>query len=175
MRLQAIESDKAWALLKSQWRRGAEAADEDFSSFAQGPLAAVDQLMTQGASRAGLYGLYDDQVPHAFCQVNKLLMGKFEGPMLRARFMTVSPIYDFGAADLGKYGQLLIELFSGIVWLSRNTMSANHVLFHLRSPADARFLAPLQMTVATSPFQRFVIKGAWVECDLKETNAPDPN
>jgi hypothetical protein len=170
MRLQAIETDKAWASLKSQWRRAAEAAEHDFSTFVQGPFAALDPLVAQGAARAGLYGLYDDQVPHAFCQVNKLLMGKFEGPMLRARFMTVAPVYDFGAADLGKYGQLLVELFSGIVWLSRNTMSANHVLFHLRSPADAQFLAPLRMTVATSPFQRFAINGSWVECDLKEPN-----
>jgi hypothetical protein len=94
-------------------------------------------------------------------------MSKFEGPVLRARFMTVSPIYDFGNADLATYAQVLVELFSGIVWLSRNTMSASHVLFHLRSPADAQFLAPLQAAVPDSPFAKFAIKGAWVECDLK--------
>ncbi|UZE50387.1 hypothetical protein [Rhodopseudomonas sp. P2A-2r] len=167
MRLLPIDAEKTWASLKSQWRRAAEGLEEDFSSFSQGPFAALDPLMAQGAHKAGLYGLYDGSVPHAFCQVNKLLMHKFEGPVLRARFMTVSPTYDFGEADLAGYGQLLVELFSGIVWLSRNTMSAHHVLFHLRSPADAHFLAPLQAAVAASPFERFAIKGAWVECDLR--------
>jgi hypothetical protein len=168
MRLMPIsDADKSWPSLKSQWRRAAEGADEDFSTFALGPLAALDQLVMQGSGKAGLYGLYDGQVPHAFCQVNKLLMAKFEGPVLRARFMTVSPIYDFGTADLATYAQVLVELFSGVVWLSRNTMSASHVLFHLRSPADAQFLAPLQATVPDSPFAKFAIKGAWVECDLK--------
>ncbi|MDB5634906.1 MAG: hypothetical protein JWR49_3761 [Tardiphaga sp.] len=167
MRLMPIsDADRSWGSLKGQWRKAAEAIEEDFSTFALGPFAALDQLMQQGG-KAGLYGLYDGTVPHAFCQVNKLLMAKFEGPVLRARFMTVSPVYDFGSKDLPSYGQLLIELFSGIVWLAHNSLSASHVLFHLRSPADAHFLAPLQTAGPNSPFTRFAIKAAWVECDLK--------
>lgn len=168
MRLMPIsEADKNWGSLKAQWRKAAESADEDFSTFALGPLAAIDLQMQQGGGKAGLYGLYEGSVPHAFCQVNKLLIPRFEGPVLRARFMTVAPAYEFGSAGRDKYGQLLIELFSAMVWLSRDTMSASHILFHLRSPADAQFLAPLQAPVPTSPFDRFAIKGAWVECDLK--------
>ena len=167
MRLVPIsDADRSWGSLKGQWRKAAEAIEEDFSTFALGPFAALDLQMQQGG-KAGLFGLYDGTVPHAFCQVNKLLMAKFEGPVLRARFMTVSPLYDFGGKDLAGYGQLLIELFSGIACLSRNTMSASHVLFHLRSPADAQFLAPLQRVGPDSPFVRFAIKGAWVECDLR--------
>ena len=41
------------------------------------------------------------------------------------------------------------------------------VPYLLRSPADAQFLAPLRMAAPNSPFERFAIKGAWVECDLK--------
>ncbi|MET0876029.1 MAG: hypothetical protein ABWY14_02725 [Tardiphaga sp.] len=167
MRLMPIsDADRSWASLKGQWRKAAEAIEEDFSTFALGPFAALDLQMQQGG-KAGLYGLYEGTVPHAFCQVNKLLMAKFDGPVLRARYMTASPLYDFGGRDLAGYGQLLVELFSGIVWLAHNTMSASHVLFHLRSPADAQFLAPLQVAVPNSPFDRFAIKGAWVECDLR--------
>lgn len=166
MRLLPIsDADRSWTSLKSQWRKAAEAAEEDFSTYIQGPFATLEPLMQGG--KGGLYGLYEGTVPHAFCQVSKLLMPKFEGPVLRSRFMTVSPTYDLGSAGLEKYGQLLIELFSGMVWLSRNALSASHVLFHLRSPADAQFLAPLQAPVADSPFQRFAINGAWVECDIK--------
>lgn len=166
MRLLPItDADRSWASLKSQWRKAAEAAEEDFSAYTQGMFAALEPVMQSG--KGGLYGLYEGTVPQAFCQVSKLLMPKFEGPVLRCRFMTVSPAYDLGHAGLDKYGQLLIELFSGMVWLSRNALSASHVQFQLRSPADAQFLAPLQAPVPDSPFQRFAINGAWVECDLK--------
>ncbi|QUS41635.1 hypothetical protein RPMA_24360 [Tardiphaga alba] len=159
------DADRSWSSLKGQWRKAAEAIEEDFSTYVIGTFAALDPLVQSG--KGGLYGLYEGTVPQAFCQVNKLLMPKFEGPVLRARFMTVSPAYDLGSASAEKYGQLLVELFSGMVWLSRNALSASHVLFHLRSPADAHFLAPLQTPVPSSPFQRFAIHGAWVECDLK--------
>jgi hypothetical protein len=168
MRLMPIsEADKSWGSLKVQWRKATENAEEDFSTFALGPLAAIDQQMQQGGGKAGLYGLYEGSVPHAFCQVNKLLIPRFEGPVLRARFMTVAPAYELGSAGRDKYGHLLIELFSAMIWLSRDSMSASHILFHLRSPADAQFLAPLQAPVPDSPFERFAINGAWVECDLK--------
>lgn len=168
MRLVAIgDADKSWPALKSQWRRATETAEEDYSTLALGPFAAIDALIARSPAQAGLYGLYEGDVPHAFCQVNKLLLHQFEGPVLRARFMNVAPLYDFGMAGSGKYEQLLVELFSGIIWLARNTMSAGHVLFHLRSPSDARFLAPLQGAATDSPFQRFAINGAWIGCDLK--------
>ena len=166
MRLLPIsDADRSWGVLKAHWRKAAEAAEEDFSTYMTGSFAALDPLMQSG--KGGLYGLYDDSTARAFCQVNKLLMPKFEGPVLRARFMTISPAYDLGSAGAGQYGQLLVELFSGVVWLARNALAASHVLFHLRSPADAQFLAPLQTPVPDSPFQRFAIHGAWVECDLK--------
>jgi hypothetical protein len=67
MRLMPIsDADKSWPSLKSQWRRAAGGAEEDFSTFALGPLAALDQLVMQGSGKAGLYGLYEGQVPHAF-------------------------------------------------------------------------------------------------------------
>jgi hypothetical protein len=160
------DADRSWTSLKSQWRKAAEAAEEDFSIYSQGIFAALEPMMQGG--KGGLYGLYDGTVPQAFCQVSKLLMPKFEGPVLRCRFMMVSPAYDLGTSGgLGAYGQLLVELFSGMVWLSRNALSASHVQFHLRSPADAQFLAPLQAASPDSPFERFAIRGAWVECDLK--------
>lgn len=165
MRLLPIsDADRSWGKLKAQWRKAVEAEEEDFSTYAT-TLAALDPLVQSG--KAGLHGLYDGAEARAFCQVSKLLMPKFEGPVLRARFMTISPAYDLGTLGADAYGQLLVALFSGMVWLSRNTLAASHILFHLRSPADAQFLAPLQTPVPESPFQRFAIHGAWVACDLK--------
>jgi hypothetical protein len=97
------------------------------------------------------------------------MMSKFPNPILRARFIVVSPIYDLGIADAGQYAQMMVALFSGIVWLSRDTMTAGHIRFFLKSPGDSQFFAPLRAATELSPFSEFTIEGALIECSLKET------
>ena len=96
------------------------------------------------------------------------MMSKFPSPILRARFILVSPIYELGIANAGQYAQMMVELFSGIVWLSRDTMTASHIRFFLKSPGDSQFFAPLQVATEQSPFSEFTIDGALIECSLKE-------
>ena len=80
----------------------------------------------------------------------------------------VSPIYELGIANAGQYAQMMVALFSGIVWLSRDTMTASHIRFFLKSPGDLQFFAPLQAATEQSPFSEFTIGGALIECSLKE-------
>ena len=87
---------------------------------------------------------------------------------LRARFVSVSPTYELGVADAGQYAQTLVALFSGIVWLSRDSLSAGHIRFFLKSPGDAQFFAPLKAATELSLFSEFTIGGALIECTLKE-------
>ena len=96
------------------------------------------------------------------------MMSKFPNPILRARFIVVSPIYELGIANAGQYAQMMVALFSGIVWLSRDTMTASHIRFFLKSPGDSQFFAPLQAATEQSPFSEFTIGGALIECSLKE-------
>lgn len=161
------DSSHSWRNIKEQWKHEAETAGEDFSTFAIGTFAALDPLAAQDASKAGLFALYDGEKAHAICQVNRLLIKKYAKPVLRARFATVSPLYDFGMLDVSGYAEILVGLFSGVIWLSRNTLSADHIRFHLRSPGDAQFFAALRMTTPLSPFSQFEIRGAWVECTMK--------
>ncbi len=63
---------------------------------------------------------------------------------------------------------MMVALFSGIVWLSRDTMAAGHIRFFLKSPGDAQFFAPLQAATELSLFSEFTIGGALIECSLKE-------
>jgi hypothetical protein len=102
------------------------------------------------------------------------MMSKFPTPVLRARFVNVSPIYELGVADAGQYAQILVALFSGIVWLSRDTLSAGHIRFFLKSPGDSQFFAALQAATPLSPFSEFTIEGALIECSLKEAEASEP-
>jgi hypothetical protein len=160
------DSDNSWGSLKAQWKTEAEREGDDFSTFAL-EISVLDSIASQDSSKAGLYGLYDGRLVRAVCQVNRVLTGKYTSPVLRARLIAASPIYDLGSAEDGGYAQVLIATFSGVVWLSQNSLPARHIKFHLRSPADGRYFAALQAKTPLSPFSRFSVKGIWVECGLK--------
>src|SRR5207237_7324325 len=119
------------------------------------------------------YWLSDGERIQSACQVSRLMMSKFPTPILRARFVVVSPLYELGVADAGQYAQTMVALFCGIVWLSRDTMSAGHIRFFLKSPGDAQFFAALQASTPLSPFSDFTIEGALIECSLKEAEGSE--
>lgn len=174
MRLLPIKDpERSWRHIKAQWRKDAEGVGEDFASF--GGISAFDALTSKEAGSQGLYYLADRERVHAVCQVRRLLMSKYPTPALSVRFVNVSPIYDLGVADTGDYAQILVTLFSGVVWLSRDALSASHIRFFLKSPGDSQYFAALRVETPLSPFSRFTIEGALIECSLKEAEvAPLP-
>jgi hypothetical protein len=172
MRLLPMSPDKPWRSIKAQWKKDAESVGEDFSTFSTGSYAAFDGL-TKDGDNPSLYCLSDGERIHAACQVSRLMMSKFPTPILRARFVVVSPLYELGVADSGQYAETLVALFCGIVWLSRDTMSAGHIRFFLKSPGDAQFFTALRVVTELSPFSAFAIDGALIECSLKEAEVPE--
>jgi len=164
------EPDRSWRTIKAQWKKDAESVGEDFSTFSTGSFSAYDGLTKEG-DNASLYCLSDGERVHAACQVSRLMMSKYPSPILRARFIVVSPIYELGIADGSQYAQMMVALFSGIIWLSRDTMTASHIRFFLKSPGDSQFFTALQ--AATELFSKFTIDGALIECSLKEDEAAD--
>ena len=172
MRLLPMSPDKPWRSIKAQWKKDAESVGEDFSTFSNGSYTAFDAL-TKDGDNPTLYCLSDGERIHAACQVSRLMMSKFPTPILRARFIVVSPLYELGVADAVQYAQTLVALFSGIVWLSRDTLSAGHIRFFLKSPGDAQFFAALRSVTELSPFSAFTIDGALIECSLKEAEVPE--
>ena len=172
MRLLPMSPDKPWRSIKAQWKKDAESVGEDFSTFSNGSFTAFDAL-TKDGDNPSLYCLSDGERVHAACQVSRLMMSKFPTPILRARFISVSPAYELGVADAGQYAQILVALFSGIVWLSRDSLSAGHIRFFLKSPGDSQFFAALQASTPQSPFSKFTIEGALIECSLKEAEASE--
>jgi hypothetical protein len=167
MRLVPMNAEKSWRAVKAQWKKDAESVGEDFSTFSMGSYAAFDSL-TKDGDHPTLYCLWDGEKVHAACQVSRLMMSKFPTPILRARFISVSPIYDLGQADAGRYAQIMVALFSGIVWLSRDTLSAGHIRFFLKSPSDSQLFEALRVSTSQSLFSMFTIEGALIECSLKE-------
>ena len=127
--------------------------------------------LTKDGDNPSLYCLSDGERVHAACQVSRLMMSKFPSPILRARFVVVSPVYELGLADAGQYAQMLVALFSGIVWLSRDTLTASHIRFFLKSPGRCAILRGAAGRTPLSPFSKFTIEGALIECSLKEVGA----
>ena len=166
------EPERSWRSIKSQWKKDAESVGEDYSTLSTGIFSTYDAL-TKDGDGPNLYCLSDSERVHAACQVSRLMMSKFPNPILRARFIVVSPIYELGIADAGQYAQMMVALFSGIVWLSRDTMTAGHIRFFLKSPGDSQFFAALQASTPQSPFSKFTIEGALIECSLKEAEASE--
>ena len=160
------ESSSSWGLVKAQWKTEAEREGDDFSTYAL-EISAIESIATQDWEKAGLYGLYDGPSARAVCQVHRLLVGKYTSPVLRARFVAASPMYDLRSVADGGYSQVLVAMFSGVVWLSRNSLPARHIKFHLRSPADGQYFAALNVQAPLSLFSRFSVKGAWLDCGLK--------
>jgi hypothetical protein len=172
MRLVPMNADKSWRAVKAQWKKDAESVGEEFSTFSMGSYAAFDSL-TKDSDHPTLYCLSDGEKIHAACQVSRLMMSKFPTPVLRTRFVVVSPLYELGQAAAGQYAQTMVALFSGIIWLSRDTLSAGHIRFFLKSPSDAQFFTALQAATMLSPFSEFKIEGALIECSLKEAETSE--
>ena len=171
MRLLPLKDpERSWRNIKAQWKKDAEGVGEEFATFFGGN-AVFDALTSKEGDSQGLYYLADSERVHAVCQVRRMLMSKYPTPALSARFVNVSPIYDLGLADTGGYAQVLVALFSGVVWLSRDALAASHIRFFLKSPGDSQFFAALKAETPLSPFSRFTIEGALIECSLKDANA----
>lgn len=171
MRLLSIKDpDRSWRAIKSQWKKDAEGAGEDFASF--GGIAAFDAVASKEGDNPSLYCLSDGERFHAVCQIRRMLMSKYQEPILRARFINVSPAYELGVTGTEQYAQILVALFSGVVWLSKDALSAAHIRFLLKSPGDSQFFAALQAATPQSPFSKFTIEGALIECSLKDVPEP---
>ena len=173
MRLLPIKDpDRSWRTIKAQWKKDAEGVGEDFATF--GGISAFDVLATKEGDNPGLYCLTDGERIHAVCQIRRLLMSKYQEPILRTRYVNVSPSYELGLARTSEYAQMLVELFSGVVWLSRDALTASHIRFFLKSPGDSQFFAALQAATSMSPFSKFTIEGALIECSMKDDQAAAP-
>jgi hypothetical protein len=170
MRLLPIKDpDRSWRSIKAQWRKDAESVGEEFATFG---ITAFDVLATKDGDSPGLYCLTDGERTLAVCQVRRLLMSKYPEPILCARYVNVSPACELGLPGLTGYSQILVALFSGVVWLSRHALSASHIRFFLKSPGDSQFFAALQADTPLSPFAKFAIEGALIECSVREAGIP---
>jgi hypothetical protein len=77
--------------------------------------------------------------------------------------VTVCPDLDYGALQPDSYSETLIALFSEALKLSESLLEADHLRFHLRSPADAAFFRAFGNTLdSRGVFAAVEVHGAWL-------------
>ena len=95
MRLVPVsQNDSSWSKIKAEWKAAAERSGRDFTTFVFGAFTILEPLSLD--SKSGLHGFYEEEEARALCQISRLLVGRHAGPVVRVRFVTVSPLYDSG-------------------------------------------------------------------------------
>jgi hypothetical protein len=158
-------SDGSWQQLKDDWQRQCAEAEEDFESYISGTFSVLEGLAVNPEARAGVYAYVRDGVHEALCQVNCTPLPGYDGPVLRTRFMTLSPRFDFEDLSVDEYARVLVNLFLGVIDLSAidGPFRARHIKFHLPSPADRHFFASFGTELHAVPiFESVRMQGGWL-------------
>lgn len=152
-----------WNRLQAAWRNECERFGEDFDDYASGSFSILSQLAEKPEPKAGVYGLRYDDVFSAICQTNVATLPGYDGPVVRVRMITFSPIFDFEINDVDQYAGVLADLLQGVIDLSDGEMNARHIKFHLRSPADRNFFTTLGRHLGgTSLFEKVEVRAGWL-------------
>jgi len=161
--IRLLTSDGTWEAFKQDWEAQCAAYDEEFSSYAEGTFSIVSDLATQEGAAAGLFAVKINGTHVSMCQLNRASIPGYSSPVLRVRFMTLSPEYDYGDKAVEEYADVLVTTFAAVLAISKAVMEARHVKFHLKSPADRQFFAMLGKGLSDSDmFHSVQVRGAWL-------------
>lgn len=157
-----------WQQILDQWRSQAEGFDDDFESYESGALSIIRPL-AEGpqAKNVAIYGLEIDGAYAAIAQLNTALLPKTTGVTLRVRMMLLSPEFDQGSHSIDEYGDLMGHILSNTILVAKNEMKADHVKFHLRSPADRTFFTTMGISLGNqNVFTAVHTTGSWLYITL---------
>lgn len=153
-----------WQRLLDEWGRQCAQYGESLDNYASATMPVLEQLAAAPEATAGVYGVEKDGEIGAICQLNCTPLPGYPSPVLRVRFLTVSPKYDLGDIAISEYGDLLVEAFFGVFTMSVDkTMGAKFINFHLRSPSDRPFFQAIGHGLAKVPhFETVKMAGSWL-------------
>jgi hypothetical protein len=87
--------DGTWNSLVTSWSKQCGQYGEDLDNYAVGAFSVLAPLAKHGHAKAEVYALKDGEEYSAVCQVNRTKLPDYDGHVLRVRFMTFAPKYDF--------------------------------------------------------------------------------
>lgn len=162
-------ADGSWQSFRQAWADLCQQYDEEIDNFAPATMAELEKLAAEGHFRAGVYALPNGEGFDAVCQLNCVPLPGYDGPVLRVRFMTISPEFDLGDRTIIDYGRVLVALLFATIRVSdTGSMKARHVKLHLRSPADVQFFAAIGSGLADAGvFETVETHGSWLHISKK--------
>lgn len=162
--MRLAREDGSWQRFKDDWDKQCVEYGETLEGYAPGTFSVLDDLIHHPEANAGVYAFEANGHFSLVCQLNRASLPGYDSPVLRVRFVTVSPRYDLGEIEVDDYGRVLVSLLAGVLNVSyESAMEARYVNFHLRSPADRAFFAAVgQGLDKASVFDRVKLSGAWL-------------
>jgi hypothetical protein len=158
-----INADGSWQAFQNDWKTQCEKYDEDFDYYIKGPIHTVQDLADDTKKDAAIYALFDGTSYPAMCQLNVAGLPGYDGKVLRARMIYLSPDYDVGDYSVDQYSQIIAQLLMEIIELSKGAMLSKHIKFHLRSITDRMIFNALSICIRDeSMFKDIQMKGSWL-------------
>lgn len=161
-------SDGSWEKFLDDWHDQCAEVNETLDDYAPDAMAALKETIespgNNAISKQAIAAVFDGKHFVAACYLNWVAnLPQGDGPTLRVRQVTVSPLVDYGTIDTDEYGNILVSLVDGIVKLSETTFGANNVKLHLRSPHDMIFFKALGTALDSQKvFASVQMRGAWL-------------
>ncbi|RWP62135.1 hypothetical protein [Mesorhizobium sp.] len=168
-----LEEDGTWANFEADWQAQCDKYEEDFEGYAEATFSVIRDLIRTEKKKAGVFALKMNGSFVAMCQVNKAGLPKYDSPVLRVRFMTLSPEFDLADKSFHEYGDVLSSLLAAVLELAywNEELACMHVKFHLRSQADQQFFATLGKGLQDGNyFESIKTRGAWLYITRKQRN-----
>ncbi|MEX0970898.1 MAG: hypothetical protein WD046_10695 [Paracoccaceae bacterium] len=160
-----------WECFEDGWKASCEKFGEDFLDFFPQSLPSLKNIALENEDRthSGIFGLSGvDSETDAIFFANCALLKGYDGHVLRVRHVLFSPKYDFGELDVEDFQNLLKRLLINWLLISENSLKANHIKIHLRSPSDAVFLKELSRNLVNEDiFSKVESHGAWISVSKK--------
>ncbi len=163
--IELSSSDGSWDAFKADWAQQCESFNEEFETYAEGAFSVVEELIEAPEKSAGVYACRLDGRHVSMCQVNVKGLPGYDSPVMRVRFLTLSPEFDFGDKSVDEYAKVLVVTLASILALSDEDgpMKAKYLKFHLSSPADRQFFALLgQGLNDDEDFTSVTLRGSWL-------------
>ena len=154
-----------WNKLILQWEDECSHYGENYSDFATASLPVLEHLAYSAPLRdASVYGLVQDDKYQVVCQANSTFLPGYQGKVLRVRHIGLSPRFEFSeTVDLQDYTTSLIGVFTGALEVAQQDMPADHIKFHLKSPAERAFGNAFTDALEDhDAFTSVAMKGSWI-------------
>ncbi len=160
-----MHNDGTWAAFEQDWREQCNALDEDIDNYASPTFAVISPLAQGNEPKAGLFALRMNGRHVAVCQINTAAIPKYDAPVLRVRYMTLSPEFDLTEKTPSEYGDMLVSLLFQVLKIAAfdTNLGSNHIKFHLRSPTDQSFFSAIGRGLDEARvFDTVQTRGAWL-------------